>query len=642
MLKNLLNRILPGSPASSGQPPVVDDTASSDRLIDEGNQLEDGGDPQRAEVLYRQAVDAAPRHARAHLNLGIVLAARGDNAGAGAAYEAVLAIDPHHPFGNYNFARLAYVREDLQRAETLLREALRAKPEFPQALVLLANVLDERGKTGAAIETADAALRLQPEDAGAWYNLGVMLRKERRLDEADAAAKRAFAIDGRSDALRLMSVVLRDHGFMALSLEPLRAAIASEPERLGLLSEELLVLNFDEDVTAADLFARHVEFGRRLEQSVPARFRHSRANDEPARRLRIGYVSGDFYTHPVTMFMLPILERHDRAAFEIFCYSSGAKSDVATLRSRQLSDHWLEAKGLSDTQLADAIHADGIDILVDLTGHTQHSRLATFSQRPAPVQVAWLGYLNTTGLTRMDYRLCDRRTDPADISQPLHTEKLAWLPESQWCYRPFLNISPAPAAPCETNGYITFGSFNNAPKITDIMCRRWAQVLARTPGSRLRVADIASERKRAAIRAEFERQGVDAGRIDFAPRVSMAEYFKSFGLVDIALDTFPYGGGTTTLDALWMGVPVVAARGSTPVSRSAASVLALLGMDEWIAPSVEDQVELAVKRAADPQAVAALRRSLRQSLEASPLTDEARFVADLERLYRELWSARGA
>ncbi len=640
MLKNLLNRIFPGQPESPGQPLSIDDTDRSDRLIAEGNQLEDAGDAQRAEVLYRQAVDAAPRHARAHLNLGIVLAARGASDEAAAAYATVLSIDAQHPFGNYNFARLAYARGELPRAEALLHEALRAKPEFVQALILLANVQDELGRIDAAIATANTALRLQPEDAGAWYNLGVMLRRAQRLDEAEAAAQRAFAIDRRPEALRLMSVLLRDHGFMALSLEPLRAAIAAEPENLSLQSEELLVLNFDEDIAAVDLFERHVEFGRRLEQAIPARFQHVARPADPRRRLRIGYVSGDFNAHPVTLFMLPVLEHHDRASFEIFSYSSGLKTDDCTSMARRFSDHWLDAKALTDTQLADAIHADGIDILVDLSGHTQHSRLGTFSQRPAPVQASWLGYLNTTGMTRMNHRLCDRRTDPAEISQPLHTEKLAWLPESQWCYRPFVDIPPSPTAPVEANGYITFGSFNNAPKITDAMCGRWAQVMARTPGSRLRIADVPSQRKRDAIRAEIERQGVSADRIDFAPRVGLTEYFESFGSVDIALDSFPYGGGTTTLDSLWMGVPVLATRGATPVSRSAASLLELLGMDEWIAPGVADYVETAVKRAADHQGVATLRRSLRQRLQDSPLTDEPRFVRDLEALYRTLWAAR--
>jgi len=338
--------------------------------------------------------------------------------------------------------------------------------------------------------------------------------------------------------------------------------------------------------------------------------------------------------------MQPVLEHHDRAAFELFCYSSGSKADAYTEQVRRSVDHWIDARDLSDDALAERIHADGIDILVDLTGHTQKSRLGAIAQRPAPVQATWLGYLNTTGLTRMDWRITDRRSDPPELAQPLHTERLAFLPESQWCYRPFAVVPVADSAPVERSGHVTFGSFNNAPKITDQVARRWGQVLARTPGARLRVADVASERKRAAIRAAIEREGVAPERVEFVPRVQLQAYYASFGDVDIALDTHPYGGGTTTLDALWMGVPVVAARGATPVSRSAAGLLAALGLDDWIAASTDDYVDVAVRQAADVSRIAALRRSLRATLQASPLMDEKRFVRDLEALYGQMWDAR--
>ncbi len=647
MLKNLLNRFKSAPPAEAPPPApapaftrAADDVARADALVAEGNQVEDAGDLPAATALYRQAVAAAPGHARGHLNLGIALAAQGDADGASAAYERVLAIDPQHPFGHYNLARLRYVRHELAPAEASLRAALRSRPEFPQALVLLASTLDDQGKTAEAIDALRAALALQPDDAGGWFNLGTMLRSTRRLDEADEAAQRAFAIDGRAEALRLSSLVLRDHGFMAESREPLRAAIAAEPGNLGYPSDELMLLNFDETIAARDLFERHVAWGRRLEQAHPVRFRAYAGDAGQARRRRIGYVSGDFNIHPVTLFMQPVLEHHDRAAFEVFCYSSGTKNDIYTEQVRRSADHWIDARDLGDDALADRIHADGIDILVDLTGHTQKSRLGAFAQRPAPVQATWLGYLNTTGLTRMDWRITDRRSDPPELAQPLHTETLAFLPESQWCYRPFVAVPVAAAAPVEHHGHVTFGSFNNAPKITAQVAHRWGQLLARTPGSRLLVADVASERKRAAIRASVQAEGVAPERVDFAPRLELTAYYASYGNVDIALDTFPYGGGTTTLDALWMGVPVVAARGPTPVSRSAAGLLAALGMDDWIADSIDDFVDVAMRQAADVARIAALRRSLRATLQASPLMDEARFVRELEALYGSMWDAR--
>ena len=645
MLKNLLNRVFskPSDPVPAVAEPVVapGDVARADSLVVDGNREEDAGNLAQAEALYRAAVEAAPRHARAHLNLGIVLAARGDDDGAAKAYETVLAIDPRHPFGNYNFARLCFLRGDHDQAETLALEALRAKPDFAQAQVVLGNALDALGKTGPAVVAFQAAVRLQPDDAGAWFNLALLLLVLERTDESEVAVKRVLQlIPDHPGALGMLSRLVRDHSFAPEVLVPLQAAIRNDSANMTYRSQELLLLNFVEDVSAPDLFARHVEFGRLSEQATPVRFDRYLGSDEPGRRLRIGYVSGDFNLHPAMVFLLPVLERHDRAAVEIFCYSTSVRADGVTQRVRQLTDHWFDAKDIPDSRLADAIHADAIDVLVDLTGHTTVPRLSVFSQRPAPVQVSWIGYLNTTGLPQMDYRLTDRRCDPPELSQPFHTERLVMMPESQWCYRPLLASTLDPVAPLERNGHVTFGSFNDSVKLTPEMCRRWARILARVPQSRLRVASLRSERKRDTIRREMADAGIAADRFEFVERVALERYPALVGTVDIALDSYPYGGGTTTFDCLWMGVPVVAATGPTPVSRSAASILTALGLDEWVAPSIADYVDVAVARAADHQAIMALRRSLRARLQASPLTDEARFVRDLEAAYREMWNAR--
>lgn len=639
MLKQLFKRLV--SPAPN-RVPDRGDIALADQLIAEGNEQEDTGQLQRAFELYSSAVAAAPGHAGAYLNLGIVLATQGNEAGAARAYQAVLNIEPNHAFGNYNFARLAYLGGDFPHAEALVRVALSAKPDFPQALVLLSNVQDVAGQTAVATQTLAAALHMQPGNAGIWVNQATLLHKLGKLDDAEDAVKQALALDsGNLEALLLLSLLQRSHGFATQALTPLRAAISSHPERMDLLSEELLLLNFEEDIAAHELFRRHMEFGVRLEDAVSARFDSIPQSAGTNRRLRIGYVSGDFFTHPVALFMIPVLEHHSKDGFEVFCYSSGATSDQVTDRLRALSEHWTDAASLSDQQLADAIYADAIDILVDLSGHTGRSRLSVFSQRPAPVQATWLGYLNTTGLTRMDYRLCDLRTDPTAESQPLHTERLLHLPHSQWCYRPFINADVCPTSPCEARGYITFGSFNSALKISPAMCKRWAQILLQVEDSQLLIANVTSERKRAAIRLDMEAMGVAGGRIAFSPRVNLEQYFELFGTVDISLDTFPYGGGTTTLDSLWMGVPVVTALGSTPVSRSAASIVSTLGLDQWVAPSIDDYVKVAAERALDRQAIVLMRQTLRQLLKDSPLTNEMRFVHDLEAAYCAMWSSAG-
>lgn len=573
MLKNLLNRFLPPSAPPVAVPavePEPDDVAAADALIVRGNELEDAGQLQQAEASYRLAVAKAPRHPRAHLNLGIVLGAKGDEPAAVASLETVLSLDPAHPFGNYNLARLMVLRRDTARARALVSAALLARPDFPQAREL--------------------QVRIE-----------------------------------------------RDEGFAEQALAVLREIVEREPANWLHRSIELMLMNFVERVDGPALFRRSAEFGSALEQAVPVRFEHRGERGDAARRLRIGYLSCDFLAHPVSFFLAPVLERHDRTQVEVFCYSLVTDPDAVTGRIRAMADHWRDVTALSDEGIADAIHADGIDVLVDLMGQSGIPRLGVLCLKAAPVQVGWLGYLNTTGLTRLDFRLTDARSDPPAIAQPLHTERLVALPDSQWCYPGDASHAIAVVPPFERHGHVTFGSFNAALKITPETCRRWAQVMMRVPGSRLVIGDINAERKRAAVRLEFASHGVTEDRLEFRPRVGAGEYMNFYNGVDIAFDSFPYGGGTTTFDALWMGVPVVAATGSTPVSRSAASLLAALDLDDWIAPSVDHFVDVAVARANDLAALRTLRGALRERLQASPLTDMPRFVRALESAYRQMW-----
>ncbi len=641
MFKKLLDRFSAAPPPPAPTPVVAaSDIPRADRLIAEGNDREDAGELAGAEALYREATAAAPRHARAWLNLGIVLAAKGDEGDAVRAYETVLAIDPRHANGNYNYARLAYLQGDHPRAEALARTALQGKPEFPQALVVLSNALEAQGRLVQSADALESAARLQPDDAGVWFNLAGLMFRMKRFERAEAVARRLLELDPEHPAgLGMLSRVLREHEFPQQILEPLRGAIRNDPDDLVYQTQELMLLNYLEELPAAQVHARHLAFGERLEARTPARFERFKGTRDPERRLRVGYVSGDLRAHPVALFLLPVLEHLDRTMVEVFCYSTGHESDDFTERLREHSEHWIDARAMSDESLADAIHADAIDILFDLAGHASAPRLGVFSQRPAPVQASWLGYLNSTGLKCIDYRLSDARCDPLERSQPLHSERLLLLPDSQWCYRPWVESTSQAVPPFERNGYITFGSFNSSAKITEAMLIRWAALLDRLPDARLRIADIPSERKRAAIGRVLTAAGIDSGRFEFLPRVRTRQYYDLISSVDIALDAFPYGGGTTTFDALWMGVPVVTAVGDLPVSRSAASVLSALDMEAWIAPSIADLVDVAAARAADRQDIAHQRRTLRARLEASPLTDHARFARNMEAAFRQMWRA---
>lgn len=669
-MRRLLNRLLPtgrASLAGSGKD-------AADRLIAQGNRAETAGRFQEASTLYREAAVAAPGYAKAHLNLGIGLEAAGDPDAATRAYEAALAIDPNDPYANYNFAKLLYARGELDRAEHLLRSALQGKPGFPEALVVLSNVHDSQGNLDAAESAIRRALELRPEYAGAWYNLGDILAKLMRKEEAEVALLRALDIDpGYADAWyrlgdvlfalgrleeaetalrrvididpasvrahRLLGTTLRKQFRVPEALELFAAARALAPESFAFDPMELYTLTSSDRVSEQDLSARHRLFGARLEKAVPPRFEPFANEPDPDRRLRIGYVSGDFRFHPVTLFLIPVLQRHDRSAFGVHCYSTNEDRDEVTPHVLAMSDAWCDCAKMSDTELADMINRDKIDVLVDLSGHTGIPCLNVFAQQPAPVQVTWLGYLNSTGLTRIQYRLCDAYTDPPGMTESLHTEALVRLPHSQWCYRPFVLMDHAHEPPLRRNGYVTFGSFNSPIKISGATQALWCELLARVPSSRLIIVGIPEGRARERLLREFSTAGISASRITMVGRVALVEYFRWFDAVDIALDTTPYSGGTTTCDALWTGVPVVTAPGTRPISRSAASILSTLGLSEWIASKPEDYVRLAAGFALQESALVELRRSLRQRMRESPLMDEVQFVRDLEEAYRRMWRA---
>jgi predicted O-linked N-acetylglucosamine transferase (SPINDLY family) len=348
-------------------------------------------------------------------------------------------------------------------------------------------------------------------------------------------------------------------------------------------------------------------------------------------------VSSDFNVHPVSWFVAPVLERHDRSAHEIYCYSTNSKNDKVTRQIQSLTDVWRDASRMADEEFADEINRDAIDILVDLTGHAGITALGVFAQQPAPVQVSWLGYLNTTGLTRIQYRLCDACTDPPGMTEHLYTETLVRLPHSQWCFRPFLSIEHAREPPHKRNGFITFGSFNHAPKLSQTARRLWSEILTRLPDSRLVVAGTSEGQARDRLIREFLEAGIAGSRLTIVPRASLEDYFPWFDNVDIALDTIPYSGGTTTCDTLWMGVPVVTVPGSRSASRSAASILSAVGLTEWIAATPEDYVRLAVEFARKKELITELRETLRPMMRESPLMDEPQFVRHIEEAYRRMW-----
>ena len=635
-----------------------------------GKLLYTRGRAQDAEPLLRQALQNRPAFQEAQVVLSRVLEAQGNLGAAAAALEIAmrlnpndfgalflyagvllkqerldeaqaalkraLAIDPENPDASYALASLHLARGKPGDAEALLRAVLKRNPASLEARVRLFEIYDARGESSAAAAELEAVLNVKPDWADALFNYGNVLRKLTRLADAESAFRRALAADpDHSRASRALGGVLLGQCRTDDALALYRAARERLPGDLDLESAELFALLSSDRIADDALFARHVAFGERLEQAHPARFLPFRNVKSAGRRLRVGYVSGDFCYHVVTLFALPVVERHDRSAFEVYCYSTGGRVDGYTREISRRADVWREASSLSSSGLADAIHRDGIDILVDLGGHSGVPQLAVFAEQPAPVQVTWLGYLNTTGMTRMHYRITDRFADPPGLTDRFHTEKLVRLPHSQWCYRPFVSIPCAETLPQARNGHVTFGSFNQALKISPSARRLWAEILRRVPGSRMVILGVADERAREHLATEIA--GGERGRVTVLPYVSLQDYFNWFNSVDIALDTMPYSGGTTGCDALWMGVPVVTAPGTRSASRSTTSVLSTAGLSEWIAPDPEDYVRLAVEKAGDATVLAELRKSLRDRFRQSPLMDEKEFVRDLENAYRGMW-----
>jgi predicted O-linked N-acetylglucosamine transferase (SPINDLY family) len=607
-------------------------------LIASGRRAERRGRTGVACARYRAAAGVAPSYPPAHLNLGAALEAAGERAAAAAAYEALLAREPANAHASYNLGRLRYESGAPAQAEPLLRRALQAKPDFADALVVLALAQEAQGNLQGAAESLEQALRSGPGTAGAWYDYGDVLLKLGREDAAEGALRKALALEPRfSPAWHLLGILLRDEAQADEAAAAFAAARRIESGNLAFESLELHALHLSDRVSAAELFERHRDYGVRLEAATaPLPGPHANA-PSPERRLRIGFVSSDLYWHPVTVFLIPLLERLDRGAFEIFAYHTGTRVDGTTARVQGLVDGWCAAATLSDLDLAERIRRDGIDLLFDLSGHSGVCRLGTFALQPAPVQIAWLGYLHSTGLTRIAYRLTDARADPPGASDRLHTEQLVRLPDSQWCYRPPVQVTRAEAPPCLRNGYVTFGSFNSMAKLSASVRRWWAQILARLPASRLLLVGIPEGRSRARLERDFAEAGIASGRVTFLSRVPVDEYLRQYDAIDIALDSWPYGGGTTTFDALWMGVPVLTLTGERSASRSAASILGALGLEDWICATGEEYVARAVAHARETARIAELRGSLRARLQASPLMDEAAFARALEGACRRLW-----
>jgi predicted O-linked N-acetylglucosamine transferase (SPINDLY family) len=561
-----------------------------------------------------------------------------------------------------------------QEADVVLEQVLKSWPQHADALHLSGYAASRLGNLSRAVERIGAAIQRRPDSASYHNSLGIVYGQQRRGAEAMASFRRALTLSpGSPAALGNLAAQLGDAGEFdeaearyrqLLELTPNAAEannnLASLLQTQGRLDEAECLF---ERVLTADPLNPRAHAGRiwnclyhpasmpgeALRQAQRFAEPHERAlsaslsrrdNDpDPDRRLRIGYVSADLRLHSVAFFFEPILAHHDHARFEIFCYSTGLQRDAVTARLEAASDHWIEARDLSDEALASRIRSDRIDVLVDLSGHSIGNRLLVFARKPAPVQCTWIGSVATTGLAAMDYRLTDAVADPVDANTSEHSEELIRLP-SCLCFRPPAAAPGVAPLPALAEGRITFGSFNIPAKQNARVLELWADVLRAVPDSRLLLKGRGLDRGvlRHATLERFARVGIAAKRVLLLPYESDdLAHLQRYAQVDVGLDPFPYNGVTTTCLALWMGVPVVALRGDRHSARICASVLSAAGLSDCIADTLADYRNLAVSLASDTRRLALLRTGLRDRVSASALRDELGATRHVEDAYRKAW-----
>jgi predicted O-linked N-acetylglucosamine transferase (SPINDLY family) len=601
-----------------------------------GTALYDKGRLDEAIAAHRQAIRLKPDYAEAYSNLGIALTDAGQLDEAMAACRQAIQLKPDFAGAYSNLGNALTNLGQLDEAIAAYRQAIRIKPDYAEAHNNLGNALKGKGQLDEAIAFHRQAIRLKPDLAGAHSNLGNALTDLGQLDEAIASYRQSIRLKpDYAEAHSNLGSALKDKGRLDEAIASYRQAIRLKPDYAEAHSNLIYTLHFHPGYDGRMI---HEELGRWSRQYAEPlkKFIQPHSNDrDPDRRLRIGYISSVFGENPVGWFLLPLLANHDHQCVEVFAYAQVAAPDAMTQRLGAHTDAWRSLVGLSDAQAADLIRQDRIDVLVDLGLHAANACLPIFAHKPAPVQVTYLAYAGSSGLTTMDYRLSDPYLDPAGGDDSIYSEQTIRLPQTYWCYRPVVDL-PLQPPPALEKGFITFGCLNDFGKVNEPLLSLWARVLGAVPHSRLLLhAYEGSHRQR--VLDHLQREGIDPQRVSFVGRAPVAAYLERYRSIDIALDTHPYGGGTTTCDALWMGVPVVSLAGKTAVGRAGLSILTNVGLPELVANTPEEYVRLAVDLAGDLPRLKELHSTLRQRMQASPLMDGPRFARNVEAAYRQMW-----
>ncbi len=607
-----------------------------------GITLSDMGRLDEAETSLRQALKLQPDFAEAHCNLGTVYQEMGRLDEAEASHRRAIQINPAFAEAHYNLANALKARGRLNEAAASFRRVLQIKPDHVQARSNLGITLNDLGRQNEAEASLRQALEASPGDASTHSNLGNTLQELGRLDEAEASYRRALQIDPElAEAHNNLGIILQDLGRLDEAETSFRRALAIKPDYDKAHSNLLFLLNYSPASAPAIGFAEARKYGERICSRATSRFTTWSCDVQPE-RLKIGLVSGDLRNHPVGYFLENLLNHLDPAAFELIAYPTDHREDELTARIKPRFTAWKALTGLSDEAAARLIHDDGVHILMDLSGHSRYNRLPVFAWKPAPVQVSWLGYFATTGVAEMDYLIADPWTLP-ETEEAYFTEKIWRMPETRLCFTPPEIPVEVASLPALAHGYVTFGCFNNLTKMNDAVVEVWSRILASVPESRLFLKS--KQLKETSVRLHtierFAAHGIEAHRLVLEGNETRDKYLAAYHRVDIALDPFPYPGGTTTVESLWMGVPVLNLAGQSFLFRQGAGFLMNAGLPEWIAVDKEDYVSRAARHAADLKSLSELRNGLRQQVLASPVMDGARFAVHFEAVLRDMWLTWG-
>jgi predicted O-linked N-acetylglucosamine transferase (SPINDLY family) len=589
---------------------------------------------------YRGCLAANPRHAAAAFNLGLVLSAVGDLPGAAECFRAVAWLEPNNAEAHGRFGDALVKAGRWDDGVAALRRAAELEPSEPRRLYNLGIALASGGQTSEGHELHQRALRLKPDYAEAHNGLALTLETMGRKDDALFHYRRAVELKpDLADAWSNLGTNLVEQGRADESIASIRESLARRPNAPAIHSNLLLNLNYSSHCSPEQIRDEHFAWAAQFGGPTPDPPRVPEPHDTD-RRLRVGYVSSDFRWHTVAGFIETLLRHHDRSRVEVFAYASVLRPDETTEKLKALADHWRPIGGATDGQAFELIRAERIDVLIDLGGHTAGNRLLVLAARPAPVQATLFGYPNTTGLKAVDYRITDSVSDPPGATEHLYAERLLRLPETAWVYPPPESAPPITPLPAASQQAITFGCLNNPAKISDACLEAWAKLLQAIPGSRLVLLAGQSQAGAKRLIDQFAERGIVRDRVEPVFRMPREGYFEAYRRFDLSLDPFPYNGGVTSGDSLWMGVPVLAVAGASYVSQQGAMAMTAVGLREFVADSPDDLVRLAKEWANRRAELAEIRAGLRDRLAMSPLADGPRYVRNLEDALRTAWRER--